>query len=157
MTRDMKPLTDSGVSGDPPAHPPSDEDRRGDPRHPIERPCRVASGGRWICARGRTLNASRQGLLVCVESERAWEPGDTLAVAVDWRGHAVLGPSNVLEGKVVRVERATALTQRLAIQLQAEHAIPVESHLDRLAAWATPERARPTHRGSDSWIPARAA
>ncbi len=153
----MKPLTDSGLSGDSPTRRPSEEERRGDLRHPIERPCRVASGGRWICARGRTLNASRQGLLVCVETERAWEPGDTLAVAVDWRGHAVLGPSSVVEGKVVRVERATALTQRLAIQLQAEHTIPVETHLDHLAARATPERARPVRRGSDSWVPARAA
>ena len=112
------------------------EERRSDTRFQVERACRIASGGRWVCARGQTLNASRQGLLLCVETERIWNVGDPVAVAVDWAGHAVLGASSVVEGKVVRVDQRAKLVQRLGIMLNPDHATPIQQHVQLLAAHA---------------------
>ncbi|CAN5850639.1 hypothetical protein BH11PLA1_BH11PLA1_11950 [soil metagenome] len=94
-------------------------ERRREVRQVVERACKVVTCGGVRFLPGRTRDVSARGALVTVEGGRVLRGGEEIALAVDWRGAAVVANAEVLRGRVVRALRGPSGEQCVAVEFAA--------------------------------------
>ena len=79
-------------------------DRRRHPRANIARDAKLFHRGTWAYIPCRTIDASAQGLLVQIKSDRFVAVGDIVDAAVGWTGEPLVRSGEFINAKVVRVD-----------------------------------------------------
>jgi c-di-GMP-binding flagellar brake protein YcgR len=78
-------------------------ERRRHERNIVVRPCKVRDRRSLLFSPGQTHDISDGGMLVKVDSARAFSPGDEIELAVAWNHDPVLASEGMVKARVRRV------------------------------------------------------
>lgn len=92
-------------------------ERRAEERRAVARPCKVFRRSTLRFVAARTVNCSRQGVLLDLAEERPFTLGETVEIAVAWSPRPLLEAASLIPATVVRVGPASGEGQRIALRL----------------------------------------
>lgn len=95
-------------------------DRRRHQRAGIARDAKLFHRATWAYIPCRTIDASAQGLLLQIKSDRPVSVGDIVDAAVGWTGEPLVRSEEFINGKVVRVDTTSDGDYLAALALTRE-------------------------------------